>query len=176
MSTFKPKYSTREEIHSTVKMMVQPVAVEARFIYPIPFLPVENQSEFVVLCQCVYGEARGEKEEGWIEVAKVILNRWRVQKAYFGMTIREVVLKHSAEGVYQFSCMNPKDKNFRKLEKPEPILWYQIVRALLPIVETMEFSNEHACLYYRATDSPLTRFFSILTFVKTVGNHSFYTD
>jgi hypothetical protein len=58
----------------------------------------------------IYGEARGEIDEGKIAVGTVILERVDKQ-GWMGKTIQEVCLKP-----YQFSCYLPSDPNFPKLK------------------------------------------------------------
>lgn len=62
-----------------------------------------------ILVRTVYGEARGEPEQGMAAVAHVVLNRVRAQR-YWGRTIGAVCLKP-----YQFSCWNDKDPNRKTL-------------------------------------------------------------
>ena len=56
-----------------------------------------------VVARTVYGEARGESQEGRIAVAKVIVNRWR----HSGGSLESVCKKPK-----QFSCWNVDDPNY----------------------------------------------------------------
>jgi len=58
----------------------------------------------------IYGEARGEPDEGKIAVGSVILERVD-KKSWMGKSIQEVCLKP-----YQFSCYLPNDPNFPQLK------------------------------------------------------------
>lgn len=58
-----------------------------------------------LLAICIYGEARGEKMEGKIAVANVIMNRVKAA-TWMGKTIEGVILKPK-----QFSCFNEGDPN-----------------------------------------------------------------
>ena len=62
-----------------------------------------------IMALTIYGEARGEPEEGKIAVGSVILERVK-QGGWFGHSIGEVCLKP-----YQFSCYLPNDPNYPKL-------------------------------------------------------------
>jgi spore germination cell wall hydrolase CwlJ-like protein len=62
-----------------------------------------------VMARTVYGEARGEPQEGRSAIAHVILNRVRAG-GWWGRTISEVCLKR-----WQFSCWNPGDPNRARL-------------------------------------------------------------
>lgn len=173
---WQTKYPTRDEIRSTVMMMVQPVEIECRFMYPIPLIKPENQFEDILFCQAVYGEGRGEGLPGWREIAQVIINRWKMNKSYFGFTIREIITKNNGNGIYQFNALNPDDKNYKAIQKPDEITWFQIVRAVLPIYCEMSFSYQNPCLYYKHKNIPDEGFWNKLRFVKEVGNHRFYTE
>jgi spore germination cell wall hydrolase CwlJ-like protein len=61
--------------------------------------------EKLLLALTVYGEARGESEQGRIAVAQVILNR-ASRPRWWGKSVEEVILKP-----YQFSCWNVGDPN-----------------------------------------------------------------
>ena len=170
------KYPTAYQKRGSIMMLVNPFEIQARFVYPLPLVEIENQPEHVLFCQLVYGEARGEKPEGWEAVANVILNRFKADKPYFGRTIREIITKNNGNGVYQFSCLNPADRNYSKLKKPEEIPWFQIVRAVLPLYCEMPFEIENPATYYKVKTLPDTGFWKKLHFVKQVGNHNFYRE
>ena len=62
-----------------------------------------------VMARTVFGEARGEPQEGRLAVAHVILNRVRA-RGWWGAGVSEVCLKR-----WQFSCWNPGDPNRPRL-------------------------------------------------------------
>jgi hypothetical protein len=64
-----------------------------------------------LLALTIFGEARGERDQGKIAVASVILERVE-HRDWDGTTIKGVCLCPE-----QFSCYLPKDKNFRLLEQ-----------------------------------------------------------
>jgi hypothetical protein len=64
------------------------------------------------LALCIFGEARGCSEEIKNYVALTVLTR-RYIGGWYGNTIMEVVTKN-----YQFSCFNPEDPNFVKIQDP----------------------------------------------------------
>ena len=66
-----------------------------------------------VMARTVYGEARGEPQEGRLAVAHVILNRMRAG-GWWGQSVSEVCLKR-----WQFSCWNPGDPNRKRLFQVE---------------------------------------------------------
>lgn len=60
-----------------------------------------------ILAKTVYLEARGEPTDGWRGVAFVIMNRAKLNKAYWGgRLVRDVCLKP-----YQFECWNPEQNH-----------------------------------------------------------------
>ncbi len=68
-----------------------------------------NLSDTQLLGLTIFGEARGESQEGKIAVGSVILERVE-HRDWDGKTIKEVCLMP-----YQFSCFLPSDPNFPKL-------------------------------------------------------------
>lgn len=90
-------------------------------IYPTP-LPMDEPDKqgqklgqdltIDVLARTLWGEARGEGEEGMHAVANVILNRVATARRrggdyWWGRTVMQVCQKP-----YQFSCWNKNDPNF----------------------------------------------------------------
>ena len=63
-----------------------------------------------ILARTIYGEARGETDEGKRAVGLCILNRYRSNKWFAGNTIAETCQKP-----WQFSCWNKKDPNCEKI-------------------------------------------------------------
>ena len=60
-----------------------------------------DASDLFTLARTVYGEARGESDQGRAAVAHVVLNRFRSDKWFSAGTIEAVCRKPS-----QFSCWN----------------------------------------------------------------------
>ena len=63
-----------------------------------------------ILARTIYGEARGEIEEGKRAVGLCILNRYKSKKWFSANTIAEVCQKP-----LQFSCWNKNDPNCKKI-------------------------------------------------------------
>ncbi len=88
-------------------------------IYPVQIPEEENKQgqklgqdlSVDVLARTLWGEARGEGEEGMHAVASVILNRVNVARVrgdyWWGRTVIQACQKP-----YQFSCWNTNDPNF----------------------------------------------------------------
>ncbi len=134
-----------------------------------------------IMAKTIYGEARGESEEGKEAVACVIMNRYKAHKWFTGYRteygvkipdISETCLKPK-----QFSCWNKKDPN-------------------RPLLDKIDASNEvfADCLHLaaRALAGELEDFTGGATFYHTknirpywslhkspcyeTGNHLFYND
>lgn len=63
-----------------------------------------------ILARTIYGEARGETNDGKRAVGLVILNRYRSNKWFSADTIAETCQKP-----WQFSCWNKNDPNYAKI-------------------------------------------------------------
>lgn len=85
-----------------------------------------SEQDILDLARTIYGEARGEKAIGQKAVACVILNRFKSRKGYLrGSTISETCRKHATDKrtgyvVYQFSCWDPKDPNYKIIKDATP--------------------------------------------------------
>jgi spore germination cell wall hydrolase CwlJ-like protein len=118
----------------------------------------------------VYGEARGEGDQGKIAVAWVIKNR-ADNPRWWGSNISEVCLKPS-----QFSCWNPGDPNRKLLEAPRTRrtkafsgCWYTVFHVLRGVPED---PTDHADHYCTLSSSP--HWAKGKSPVATIGNHHFY--
>lgn len=72
-----------------------------------------NEDPAMVVAMTLYGEARNQDAAGQQAVASVILNRVAKQKAFYGLTAKDVCLKP-----WQFSCWNKNDPNRAILTDP----------------------------------------------------------
>lgn len=71
-----------------------------------------TEEDILTLARTMWGEARGEDNEGMQAVCCTIINRFNSKKWYAGKTIAETCLKP-----WQFSCWNPTDPNRLKMLK-----------------------------------------------------------
>lgn len=103
------------------------------------------------------GEDRGGGDLGMIAVGNTIMNRVR-KKSWYGQTPLAVCLRHSATGVYQYSCWNADDPNRAfLLALKETDTLYQHVKALAQdlLDGTTPDNTFGSCHYYAiATDKP----------------------
>ena len=85
-----------------------------------------SDNDVLDLARTIYGEARGEQAIGKRAIACVVLNRFLSNKGYLkGGTISETCKKHATDKrtgrvVYQFSCWDDKDPNFKKIKDATP--------------------------------------------------------
>ena len=70
-----------------------------------------TEKDVLALTLTVYGEARGEDEQGRLAVAWTVVNRWQSGRWYGEMTVAETCRKP-----WQYSCWNSNDPNRALLE------------------------------------------------------------
>lgn len=69
-----------------------------------------REEDILALAQTLWGEARGEDDEGMTAVCCTIINRYNSKKWFAGNTIEETCKKP-----WQFSCWNKNDPNRPKM-------------------------------------------------------------
>ena len=69
-----------------------------------------SDNDLTIMAKTIWGEARGESQQGQEAVAWVIRNRAQ-RGGWWGNSIREVCLKDQ-----QFSCWNNNDQNRAKMD------------------------------------------------------------
>lgn len=133
----------------------------------------------------IYGEARGESEEGKIAVGSVILERVD-HREWDGDTIQEVCLMP-----YQFSCFLPADPNYSALKLIAQDWEAKYLRAhdlqdcyhiacemiVGQIPRTPEIAETHACQYLTTAlrkSKACPKWINNMKLVVTVGAHEFY--
>lgn len=126
-----------------------------------------------VAARTVWGEARGESDEGMRAVAWVIRNRHRSGKWYAGKALAETCLMPA-----QFSCWNAADKN-RKLLLRLPDDDTLLLRCRKYVEEALagrgEDPTKGSTHYYAVGIKPPPWAISGLLMVQ-VGGHRFYRN
>ena len=93
---------------------------------PDPYVEFEDQSDLILLSQCILGEAEGEDYIGKLAVAWVVINR--VNGDYWPSTIHKVVLQPK-----QFSCFNEESLRLDIMQEPTkysiPSIWADCFKA-----------------------------------------------
>lgn len=133
-----------------------------------------RETEIDVLARTLWGEARGEGDQGMQAVANVILNRVEVAEEkgsfWWGNNIIQACQKP-----YQFSCWNRSDPNFRKLQDvTEKDLYFATALRLArrAVAGCLVDLTKDATHYHAAGISPYWT--NGEKPVKVIGNHIFY--
>ena len=130
--------------------------------------------EIDVLARTMWGEARGQGNEGLRAVACVVLNRVAIAEDkggyWWGNNIIQVCQKP-----YQFSCWNRTDPNFRKLQAVDikNLHFATCVRIARRAVAGTLKDNTNGATHYHA-DYIMPYWARGQTPVATIGNHIFY--
>ncbi len=118
----------------------------------------------------LYGECRGESEEGQRAVAHVLWNRMRDGR--WGKTIAAVCLAR-----LQFSCWNPSDPQrplMAVLADENPTL--QKLAGILAGAEAGDDPTRGALFYYSDTMTVPPKWATGMKLLRKIGHHTFYTD
>lgn len=111
--------------------------------------PKDNKRNFYrlldsdLISMLLYGEARGSSDEVKRCIGMTIISRCFAQE-WYGRSIRGVIFKP-----YQYSCFNPNDVNFDKIQNPEEYGFEPCIR----------IAREIYNLYTMITDATYTKFF-----------------
>lgn len=124
-----------------------------------------SPSDFLILAKTIYGEARGEIEEGKIAVACVVLNRARKR----GQSVTRICLAPQ-----QFSCWNRDDPNYRKIlfmagEQLQPyldLLWDYFAEEVDITNGATHYRSTKIKPYWARGKKPCCQ----------IGNHIFYNN
>ncbi len=151
--------------------MGQLTALDAQNLSDERFMDIEID----ILARTLWGEARGEGEQGMQAVAHVILNRRKISQDkggfWWGNNIIQICQKP-----YQFSCWNRSDPNFQKLNQvDESDLRFAAAkriakRALVGVLG--KDITQGATHYHAETVSPYWS--KTATPTAQIGNHIFY--
>ena len=137
----------------------------------------KTKMEIDVLARTLWGEARGEGDEGMKAVACVVMNRIKIaqenkDKYWWGGTIIDVCQKP-----YQFSCWNYNDPNREKLlSVNDTDLYFATARRIAQrgLLGFLPDITEGATHYHTAGISPYwTRKMNVSAMI---GNHIFYRE
>jgi len=168
---------TRKQFEQGVELMLTPVEVDVRFLKPDNYIGFPFWNELQHLIWICGAEARGEQSDGIQAVAHVIMNRQRLQYAYFGLTIREVIHKCSKAGIYQFSAADSRDNNFDWIGECANSTFYKVAKAVVPVYTNQTEPTNPRMLYYHSSDIQVPKFFrEKLSPCLQLGKHIFYLD
>lgn len=167
----KPEVSIISLLAQTPSYSICPAS-----FYPNVQMDVEDQLEPVLFCMAVWGESRGESQTGQKAVAQVIMNRVERKEGYWGFTVRQVLTDHNSNGIYEFSCFNPADPNYKKIMKPDAFSWISVCRTALPIYFAPTKLHDNSVYFYKRVMQEPGSFHEGLKMLFVEENHAFYTD
>lgn len=125
-----------------------------------------------LLARCIWGEARGERVEGKLAIAYVVLNRAKAG-SWYGRSISDVILKP-----YQFSCFNADDPNLAQILKLSPHSpEFSFCKAIAEMATEKDLTNDPtggATHYHTVNVKP--SWATKLVFLCRIGNHLFYRE
>jgi N-acetylmuramoyl-L-alanine amidase len=128
-----------------------------------------------VAARTVYGEARGEPDEGKLAVAWVIMNRFNAKKAWYNApTIAGVCMKRE-----QFSCWNSTDQNYSLLINlpDDDTLLTSCRYVIMKAANNIGYDPSNGATFYHAdTENPYPSWASQYTQTTHIGHHIFYKD
>jgi hypothetical protein len=134
-----------------------------------------------VMAKTVYGEARGEGEEGMEAVACVIMNRFKAQKWFTGYRERCGIkipdIAATCLKPRQFSCWNRNDPNFEllhKVDERDQVFAYCLDLAARTIDGRLEDFTNNATFYHNRTNRP--KWAAHKSPCYETGNYLFYND
>lgn len=119
------------------------------------------------LARTIWGEARGEGQEGREAVAAVVLNRARRRK----MSIASVCLAR-----LQFSCWNPDDPNRNRLvavDEADDVFSECLDIAVMAVMGVLDDPTDGADHYFNP-DLVRPSWAASMTKTASIGNHVFY--
>ncbi len=147
--------------------------------------PVVDENDVDIMARTIYGEARGEPDEGKIAVGWTIMNRVAFAQAqggyWWGNTIRDVCLKP-----WQYSCWNPNDPNSELIKSvtPEKDPEYPAFSKCLDVARDVisgrvpdpvdGATHYYATWLWNAGQAP--SWAEDGTYVAQIGGHYFYKD
>jgi len=149
-----------------IKYIPVPVAVPQNF---------EKWPLMILYSACIWGEGRGEPEEGKIAIAHVIRNRW-IKDGWFGKSLKGVILKP-----LQFSCFNHWDCNRRKLLNPLIHDSFEVWKECYEIAEKVYSGDipdptDGATHYHRKDMKVYPKWAKDMVKTCEIGSHIFYKE
>ena len=141
-------------------------------LLPNPAAPLHAQDTLILLTMLVFGESRGEPQEGKVAVAWVVKNRVSKPR-WWGDTWPSVMLRP-----YQFSCFN-KDAPLYKLLNPlahdRPETWLDCYLAAVGVYhDFLEDPTLGATHYFNLDIHPFWA--DSMEKKVRIGRHEFYRE
>ena len=142
--------------------------------------------DLTIMALTVFGEARGQMQEGQLAVACVILNRWGNPGWWSrnkGDGIKDDTIEAVCRDPWQFSCWNKDDPNFAILNNQSVYKRNDFVR-IRAMCESLIFDINNGKNYYDPTNGS-DHYCTVAVIAKTkwarnkspeivIGGHAFY--
>ena len=131
-----------------------------------------DERDIITLAKTVYGEARGEGEDGRLAVAHVVLNRFKSGRWFGRDTIADTALMD-----WQFSCWNPNDPNRELLENidlDDPDFQHCMYAALGAVLGYLPDNTSGATHYYAYDVIERPKWADPSKSVGRIAGHEFY--
>src|SRR4051794_25973639 len=135
-----------------------------------------SDDDIDVLARTIYGEARGEGEEGMKAVASVVMNRVALadRHKHFG----DGSVASACKAHMQFDCWMASDPNLHKIEavtQDDPVFAAAVQIATDAVNGDLD-DNTGGATYYYARGIPTPAWAVGKTPCATIGHHFFFKD
>ena len=130
-----------------------------------------DESDVLVMAQTIWGEARGESNEGQYAIGHVIKNRFDSNKWFSADSLEGVCKKK-----WQFSCWNEDDPNKEKMEKLTQEDIKDFIEIAKSVLDGSKESNVGKATHYYADYIKEPKWAEGKTPITKTGVHHFYED
>lgn len=130
-----------------------------------------DESDVLVMAQTIWGEARGESNEGQYAIGHVIKNRFDSNKWFSADSLEGVCKKK-----WQFSCWNEDDPNKEKMEKLTQEDIKDFIEIANNVLDGSKESNVGKATHYYADYIKEPKWAEGKTPITKIGVHHFYED
>ena len=132
-----------------------------------------TEHDLYIAARTIAGEARGEGHVGRLAVGWVIRNRWESDRWFGKGTVADVCLRP-----FQFSAWNETDPNRKLIEDMnlDHSILRQAMYAALGALLGFESDPTDGATHYYAKSSPKPGWAEGKRPVRTIGNHTFFTN
>lgn len=130
-----------------------------------------DESDVLVMAQTIWGEARGESDEGQYAIGHVIKNRFDSNKWFSADSLEGVCKKK-----WQFSCWNEDDPNKEKMENLTQEDIKDFIEIANNVLDGSKESNVGKATHYYADYIKEPKWAEGKTPIIKIGTHSFYED
>lgn len=132
-----------------------------------------NDNDEVLLARMIFGEARGESEQGRIAVAYSAVNRLQNQRR-FGRNLHEVILRRS-----QYTCFNQGNANRIQLMDPlryDAARFRQCLQTARNVLGRRAADPTSGANHYFNPNHANPSWADRMILTARIGNHNFYRD